>query len=57
VFPEFGKAIGGVIEAARGVNILDYHTHMSSDLKQLHYMAQNMATYIEVVYNVSPCSL
>jgi len=55
-FPEFGKAISGVIEAARGVNILDYHAHMSSDFKKLHPVAQNVAACIEVVYKVSPCS-
>jgi len=32
-FSEFGKANGGVIEAAMGVNFFDYHAHMSSDLK------------------------
>ena len=56
-FPEFGKAIGGVIEAARGVNILYWHAHMSSDLKQLHPVAQNVAACIQVVYKVGPCSL
>ena len=56
-FPKFGKAIGRVIEATREVNILYWHAHMSSDLKQLHPVAQNVAAYIQVVYKVGPCSL